>query len=362
MSPASERVGPAGPDDARAGPSRRSTLLGLAIGLPVSALFLVLAARGVDPGTVAGRIRAADGPLLACGAAALLVLHLAQAERWRILARPLGPAPRRGFLAITFAGLAASNVVPGRPGDLLRGYWLGRMTSQPGGRALATVVVDRVADLVALLALLAVTLPFVPHPGWLQALVVGVVALVALLLAAIGAAWLYARTPRGRRARCGRRSLLARHLSAFVRGLPELLRPRAIAAAAGLSLLAWAAWAGAAWLVAASLEVQLSPVQIGFVAAVVNLGSAIPSSPGFVGTYQWLAVASLGLFGVTHDAAFAVAVVLHAAWFVPVTLIGLSVAGWWSLGGRRPGESRRRSTSPPPALAPALADILRPAS
>ena len=49
---------------------------------------------------------------------------------------------------------------------------------------------------------------------------------------------------------------------------------------------------------------------------------AIPSSPGFVGTYQWLAVSSLGLFDVERQDALAFSLLLHASWYVPTTIVG----------------------------------------
>jgi uncharacterized membrane protein YbhN (UPF0104 family) len=73
---------------------------------------------------------------------------------------------------------------------------------------------------------------------------------------------------------------------------------------------------------------------------VVNLGSALPSSPGFVGTYQWLVVAALELFSVARSDAFAVSVLLHAAWYVPTTLAGLVLAT--AVGASwRPAQPRR---------------------
>ncbi len=75
-----------------------------------------------------------------------------------------------------------------------------------------------------------------------------------------------------------------------------------------------------------SLGIALSPVDAVFVTAVVNLGVAIPSSPGFVGTYQWLAVAALGVVGVDGDVAIAFALLMQAVWFVPTTLAGGAIA------------------------------------
>jgi uncharacterized membrane protein YbhN (UPF0104 family) len=74
--------------------------------------------------------------------------------------------------------------------------------------------------------------------------------------------------------------------------------------------------------VARSIGIELSPVQTLFVAGVVNLGVAIPSSPGFIGTYQWLVVAALGVFGVGASEALAFAILLHALWYVPTLLVG----------------------------------------
>jgi uncharacterized membrane protein YbhN (UPF0104 family) len=76
-------------------------------------------------------------------------------------------------------------------------------------------------------------------------------------------------------------------------------------------------------LIASSLGIGLSPLEAVFVTAILNLGVAIPSSPGFVGTYQWLCVAALGAVAVGRADAFAFSVLLHAAWFVPTSVAGL---------------------------------------
>ena len=54
----------------------------------------------------------------------------------------------------------------------------------------------------------------------------------------------------------------------------------------------------------------------------MNLGVAIPSSPGFIGTYQWLAVSALGLLGVARIEALAFGILMHATWYVPTLVIG----------------------------------------
>ena len=104
--------------------------------------------------------------------------------------------------------------------------------------------------------------------------------------------------------------------------LAEPLGRRLVAEAIGLSVLAWGAFAVAVWLVARSLGIELGFLDCVFVTAVVNLGVAIPSSPGFVGTYQWLSVAALGVFDVGRDDALAFSFLLQASWYVPTTIVG----------------------------------------
>ena len=108
-------------------------------------------------------------------------------------------------------------------------------------------------------------------------------------------------------------------------GLSEpLARPRA-RRCSSLSVGAWAAWALAAILAARAVGIELTLVEAVFVTAALNLGVAIPSSPGFVGTYQWLGVSALALFGVSEEAGLAFAIVMQAVWYVPTTLVGAVV-------------------------------------
>ena len=90
----------------------------------------------------------------------------------------------------------------------------------------------------------------------------------------------------------------------------------------GLSLAVWGTWALSAWLVARSLGIELSLVEAVFVTAVINLGVAIPSSPGFIGTYQWLGVSALALFDVPTEEALAFSILMQAVWYVPTLVVG----------------------------------------
>jgi uncharacterized membrane protein YbhN (UPF0104 family) len=302
------------------GLSRRTLLLGAAVGFPASAVLLALSVRSLDANALKAAVRGADPRFLALAFCASSLVYVIQAARWRLIARARPSVPAGKFLDWTFGAIAVNNVVPGRPGDLLRIEWLARGAEIARTRALATVVVDRGMDLVVLVTAFAATYPVVEHSRWLDRLGVGSVLIAALIGVLLVAAIAYAR--RDKPAPAGR---LARLAAEVAREARARLGGWAGVGALALTALAWSVWAISAWFVASSLGIALDPLDLVFVTAVINLGVAIPSSPGFIGTYQWLAVSALGVLGVNHTSAFAFSVLLHAAWFVPTTLAGAAL-------------------------------------
>lgn len=318
----------------------RSLVVAAIVGIPASAVFLFLAVRGADLGAVWRTLQNVRLAPLAGAVGCMAVVYWLQAARWRRIADTrLG---QRQFVEMVVAGVAVNNVLPGRVGDLLRARWVSRGAFS-GGKGLATVVIDRAFDILALAVFLGVSLPFVTDAGWVDRILLGTVAALALLVAVVAAARSYTRRrPRSRR---GQRGLPRRFLRDTLEGLSD---PISYARAALLGLLsvgAWVAWACAAILAASAVGVELSLVEAIFVTAALNLGVAIPSSPGFVGTYQWLGVSALGVFGIASEAGLAFAIVMQAVWYVPTTLVGAALLVAQLRGGFRMGAPVRDVSS-----------------
>ena len=304
------------------------------VGVPIGLVFLWLAVRNADLDAVWDSLRAADAGLVALATAAFGVVYLLQSARWRRIAATPAVGLAR-FYEMTVSGVAVNNVLPGRIGDFLRARWLGLAARMPAGKAFGTVILDRAFDLVVLVGLLVVGIAAVASSEWL----VELAAAGAVVVLGFVAVLVFSRTYIDRRDRDRReRGLLRRLVRDTVERLAEPFGRRHLLVWLGLSLGAWAIWAVAALLVARSLDVELALTDALFVTAVLNLGSAVPSSPGYVGTYEWLGVASLGLLDVGHEQALAFTILLHAAWYVPTTLFG-AVA----LGARGVQQLRRRT-------------------
>ena len=293
------------------------------VGVPIGLGFLWLSVRNADLDAVWDSLREADALLVALAIGAFAVVYAFQSGRWRrIAATPQIRLAR--FYEMTVSGIAVNNVLPGRIGDFLRARWLGLDARMPAGKAFGTVILDRAFDLVVLVGLLVVGIAAVASSEWLVELAVaGIVVLLGFAGVLLFSRKYIERRDRERR----ERGLVRRLVRDTVERLAEPLGRRHLLVWLGLSLAAWATWAVAALLIARSLDVELSPTEALFVTAVLNLGSAVPSSPGYVGTYEWLGVASLGLLGIDNEPALAFTILLHAAWYVPTTLFGAVALG-----------------------------------
>ena len=301
---------------------RIRTLVAL-VGVPVGVVFLWLAVRNADLDAVGDTLREADAGLVALAVAAFGVVYLFQAARWRRIAATFAVRLAR-FYEMTVSGVAVNNVLPGRLGDFLRARWLALDSGMAAGKAFGTVILDRAFDLVVLVGLLIVGIAAVASSTWLAQLA----AAGAVVVLGIAGVLLFSRVYIGRRERDRHeRGLVRRLVRDTVERLAEPLGRRHLVIWLGLSLAAWAIWAVAALLVARSLGIDLSVTEALFVTAVLNLGSAVPSSPGYVGTYEWLGVASLGLLDIDHESALAFTILVHAAWYVPTTLFGAVALG-----------------------------------
>ena len=306
------------PEPVSAGLPRRTLAISVGIGVPLSIVLLALTVRHLDAAALETALRSANPAYILAAAGAMALVYAAQALRWRVILHG-APASWKSFEWVVGA-VAVNNVVPGRLGDVLRIEWVARGAALPRARAAASVVVDRGFDVLTLVTALALTYPFMHRASWLDRVVLSGAALGLLVVAVFAAVHAYAR--RGGRTSTGRVGRLVVEAS---RAAGEMVHGRRAVAAFLLSVAAWLTWACAAWLVARSLGIGLSPLEIAFATAVINLGVAIPSSPGFIGTYQWLGVSTLGLFGVGDVHAFAFSVLLHAVWYIPTTLAGMAL-------------------------------------
>jgi len=300
------------------------------------------------------QVREARVDLLIVGFALVVVTFVIRAHRWQYLLRPIGPTRFRTAFCTTIIGAAALGVLPARAGDLLRPYLLARQEGLSTSATFATIVMERVLDLIAMLVLLALYVWGTSDASRLPASLrhgievsAALAGLAALMLVAL--TWVMATHPEriGRLVFSAARMLpstmaerLAGYARTFSTGFAVAREPQALAAALCWSFLLWLVIAGEAWLVAMAFGIYMPFAGSFLLQALLTIGVAVPT-PGGVGSYhEAYRIGVTTFFGAANDKAVAAAIVTHAISYVPVVLAGGIFMAQDGLGfGRLPAMS-----------------------
>jgi uncharacterized protein (TIRG00374 family) len=283
------------------------------------------------------QVKRARIDLLVAGFLAVILTYVIRAWRWQYLLHPIGPTRFRTAFRTTVIGFAALGVLPARAGDVLRPYLLARQEGLLVSATLATIVMERVLDLIAVLALLALYVWGIADPATLPpALLRGIEASSALAggvaIALMGVMWVLATHPERigglvfamarvlPHAVADRLAGLARTFSG---GFAVAREPRALAAAVAWSFPLWLAIAAEAWLVTIAFDIAMPFTGTFLLQALLVIGVAVPT-PGAVGSYhEAYRIGVTTFFGAPEDTAVAAAIVTHAISYFPVVLTGI---------------------------------------
>ncbi|MFQ6057963.1 MAG: lysylphosphatidylglycerol synthase transmembrane domain-containing protein [Anaerolineae bacterium] len=299
------------------------------IGIAISLICLILALKDVHFAEIGRALGQANYLLLIPALAAVLAGLGARAVRWRLLFYPQRDLRLDKLFSVLNIGYLLSNIFPARLGDLARAYLIGDLEKVSVARALSTVVVERVLDVITIVLFLALLIPFVPLPSWAarSGLVVGALfAALALLLIAVSY-----QKERGLRVLDRLLGLapgldggrLLRGFGSLIDGFAVLRAQGALPGLIAWSLLAWTCSALINYFVMLAFDPRLPFTAAVFVLCVTVLGMTVPSSPGYVGVFDYLTVVALSLFAVEKDLALSYALVLHAVLYISMSLMGL---------------------------------------
>jgi glycosyltransferase 2 family protein len=323
----------------------RSRWLRTAAGLLVAALFVTLLARRVDWSEVRRVLAGAQWAPLMIGLLALAGDMTARIIRWWVMLRAAEPELSLGSCVRPLLGsLALNNTVPLRAGDVVRIFGFKQTLRAPTAHIVGTLVLERMLDLLVLVAILFVgvlgTSGIFPRPFMLLAAAAGIAAVAGLLAITLFPDAITSLVQR-----------LVTHLFAGRKWLPvatgavaqltaslALLRlPARAVRLLGLSFLAWFLEGAVFACVARSLQISVHWTAPWLSLGAATLATLLPSSPGYVGTFDYFASLGLTAYGAPPSVATAFALLTHLMLWLPVTLVGF-IAILVHRGGKTPAS------------------------
>jgi glycosyltransferase 2 family protein len=276
------------------------------IGLAVSAVFMWLAFRAVNPAEVWRGIASANQLLLIPAVFANLVVSVLRSFRWKLCFDRRDPLTLpQASVAYAAGTLSGQTVVPARLGDLVRVYVLGRVSAASSSRALGTLVIERLADLFAVVIVLALLLPLFSLPAWVKA-----ADGFAAGLGAIGLVVVYLLAQRSEQLEepawvAGRRlpHLAFGVLLKVLQGFSAVRDPRRGLLVLATSFAVWLLQTVPYGIAFAALHLPLGWKEAALTTVVLALTAIIPTGPGFAGSFEIATQQLLAIFAVDRAAA-----------------------------------------------------------
>jgi uncharacterized protein (TIRG00374 family) len=312
-------------------------LIAVALAAGLLALFLY----NVDLRGVASAIAGAHPMWLGLALLSMFVNLTVRAIRWQYLLSPLGHTSFANSFRATAVGFGSRSILPAAASEFIRPYFLSRHEPISATGAFATVVLERVLDLLTMLMMLASFL-FVfggdlsRADPVLVAIVKGTGAFfAAAALFVLAVLFVVAGHPERVKAVLARvelavpsrfAGLLGRIADKFLVGLGAVRRPGQLLIALLWSIPLWLLIAFGVWAVAVAFDLAVPFTGSFLIIAFLTIGITVPTPGAVGGFHESFRVAVTHFFGANDNAAVGAAIVAHVLSMGPAFVLALIFA------------------------------------
>lgn len=305
-------------------------------GFSISVFFIWLAFRNVNFATLSAVLKEADYRYLIPATAVTLIQFLFRAMRWGHIVSPIKKTGLTSLFSATSIGFMGNNILPARIGEILRAYVFGKKEGISVSSAFATIVVERVFDTLMVIVLMfyvmqVLVLP--PEKAEIEDILykVGMAGLFVSFFAFFMLVIfkknneLFIGTVKGLVGPFSEKisGKLGSLMGTFGEGLSVLSRGHHLIPIIAYSFLVWFFCILPIKFILLSFGYDFPFFISVFILVVIAFAVALPSAPGFIGTFHYAVALGLGLFNIPDEKALSVAIMLHAVNFFPITLVGL---------------------------------------
>lgn len=306
-------------------------------GILISAVTLWLAFRTVPFATLGETLARANFLWILPAIVIQFLAVWSRAQRWNLL---LG---KKAGVATTYwghsIGFLFTNVLPFRMGEPARIVVVSGKTGIPVIEVTASVLVERVLDVATVVLGLVLVLPFMQVPELVSkaGLTLGVIVVVALVCLWLVVrfreqsdrlvAWILSRL------KFLPAAALQARWSELVQGLAPITRPALAAQALFWSIVSWIFSTAIYYCVMQAYQPLATPMEALFMVVTLAFAVTVPSSPGFIGVFQYVGQQALVLpFGAKYSDSTALAITMVSYIIYYFFTTGLGLAGLWRMG------------------------------
>jgi hypothetical protein len=255
--------------------------------------------------------------------------------RWQWLLAPAAPLTFRQLFPPMLIGFAANNLLPAHLGEFIRVFVVRKKYGVPVGTVLSTVVLERIFDVLAILALFGVGLMFTAdmpenyRKGAIFLALFAACIVVAVVVYLIWTdvflrfmAWCFSWFPfLPAKLTTGVLDMLSKGAD----GLASLRSGKAVFLITVSSLLQWLLNGMIAYVALKAFHIDVTLATGLIVTGVTAFGVTIPSTPGYFGVIQMCFQVSMNAQQLRPDPSLVLgaSVYYQMSMYIPVTMLGL---------------------------------------
>jgi len=249
-----------------------------------------------------------------------ILSHLSRAYRWKFMLEPLGFKPKftNSILAV-LVGYLVNLAIP-RAGEISRATVMTNYEKIPFEKAFGTIVAERIADLIMMLSIVAITL-FVQYDFIYDLLTKNFNPLKISVGFAILIVGFYIFTSFVKKATSGFLLKIKTFVSGLIEGVTSIFKMKNKWAFIFHTVFIWAMYVAMFWATIPAIEglnVPFGGILIGFIAG----GFSIAATNGGIGLYPIAVASALALFDIPAETATAFGWIMWTAQTAMIVIFG----------------------------------------
>ena len=294
---------------------RFSRVLKVVVGILLSIGLGWLAVRGIDWILVGEKLAEVSITSLVAAIMFFISAGWVRAIRWRMLFVEDKISINRLFI-VRNEGIGINNVLPFRIASELTQFAV--LVLRDGinrSTVFASLLIERVIDLLATVTVLFLAILFVPEMGRFTPFI-SIVFAFSILAAALLIMFMW----RIEKIAVVRKIKFIASLSDAIRIFKK--KKGRVFCSIVLSVVYWLMVGVTAWIVAEAIDLPISPVTATLVImGTIFFATLVPAAPSALGTFEYAVVSVLDYFGIDRSEGFSFAVIIHVIFFLPPTII-----------------------------------------
>jgi len=299
------------------------------LGILISLVLVYLSIRGINLQDIYRDLRKIQLHFVVFFIFLVILMQWLRSYRWGVIMRPLEKIDQFSLFSVTSVGFLAIVAIPARIGELARPYLIARKSNIKMSSALGSVIVERVLDSFSVLAIAVIVLLLNDLPSWMIKSSIFLFLLTLLIFCCIlGLIWrreaslkIINRILRKLPGKMAHK--IDELLHHFIDGFQIIVNIKMLLYLFFLSSLVWLIDVLSIYVLLEAFGFNL-PLMASFVVMIILIvGIAVPTAPGFIGSWHFSCILALSFFGIGKPEAFSFAVVYHFLSLMIVVIFGV---------------------------------------